>query len=193
MADSLAIKQRGPDGFICYGQTYQLQASGGTQYSWTPATYLSSTGISNPVTTPSQTITYTLSVIDANGCNSLVTDDITVDVTPPNKVSTFPYDTIGYPGNRFQLLVISAANIYTWSPAAGLSDAVIPDPIVTIGSIGDDVIYRVTASTGAGCKGEGFVRVRVYKGPDIYRVTGFTPNNDGRNVNSFLCLLALKS
>jgi gliding motility-associated-like protein len=42
-------------------------------------------------------------------------------------------------------------------------------------------MYKVTASTSAGCKGEGFVRVRVYKGPDIYVPTAFTPNNDRKN------------
>nr|MBP6415944.1 gliding motility-associated C-terminal domain-containing protein [Chitinophagaceae bacterium] len=47
--------------------------------------------------------------------------------------------------------------------------------------IGDVVQYRVITSTIAGCKGEGYVTVRVYKGPDIYVPTGFTPNGDGKN------------
>ncbi len=175
------IPDAGADGFICYGQTYQLQASGGTQYSWTPSTYLSNASVPNPVVSPSRTITYTLSVNDANGCPSLVTDIVTVDVTPPIKVSTFPYDTIGYPGDQFQLLATSTANIYTWTPAIGLTDPTIPDPVVTVGAIGIDVLYQVIASTAAGCKGEGYVRVKVYKGPDIYVATGFTPNNDGMN------------
>ncbi|MEK7226403.1 MAG: hypothetical protein AAB221_12095, partial [Bacteroidota bacterium] len=71
------VPNAGPDGFICYGQTYQLQGSGGTQYTWTPSTYLSSTTVANPVSTPSKTITYTLSQVrDAIGCTSLVTDDV---------------------------------------------------------------------------------------------------------------------
>jgi gliding motility-associated-like protein len=175
------IPNAGGDGFICYGQTYQLQASGGVNFSWTPSTYLSSASISNPIVTPDKTITYTLSVIDANGCHSLITDDVIVDVTPPIHVTTFPFDTIGYPGDQFLLLAKSAANIYTWSPAIGLSDPNIPNPVVTVGAIGNDVVYKVVASTGAGCKGEGFIRVKVYTGPDFYVATGFTPNNDGRN------------
>ncbi len=175
------IPDAGTAGFICYGQSYQLQGSGGTSFSWTPSSYLNSTNISNPVSTPGRTITYTLSVVDANGCNSLVTDDVIVDVTPPIRVTTSPHDTIGYPGDKFQLIANSAANIYTWSPATGLSDPNIPNPVVTAGTIGDDVVYKVTASTNAGCKGEGYVRIRVYKGQDIYVPTGFTPNNDGKN------------
>ena len=179
------IPNAGPDGFICYGQTHQLQGSGGVQYRWTPSTYLSSTTIPNPISTPAKDITYTLSIIaDANGCASLVTDEMTIDVTPPLKLRTYPYDTIGYPGDQFQLLAVPNdpdATTFVWTPAVGLSNPSIANPVVTVGAIGQDIQYRVIASTVAGCKGEGYVKVRVYKGPDIYVPTGFTPNNDGKN------------
>ncbi|NOT51881.1 MAG: T9SS type B sorting domain-containing protein [Chitinophagaceae bacterium] len=176
------IPNAGPDGFICYGQTYTLQGSGGSQYTWTPSTYLNDATIANPVSNPARTITYTLSeVTDAIGCKSLTTDVVTVDVTPPIKVTTFPFDTVAYAGDQFQLNATSIANIYTWSPAVGLSNPNIANPVVTVGPIGSDVLYQVTASTIAGCKGEGYVRIKVYTGPDIYMPTGFTPNNDGKN------------
>lgn len=176
------VPDAGPDGNICYGQSYTLQGSGGVQYTWTPSTYLSSTTIANPVSTPSRTITYTLSeVIDAIGCKSLVTDQVTVDVTPPIKVRTFPFDTVVYAGDQFQLNATSIANMYTWSPATGLSNPNIANPVVTAGPVGTDVVYQVTAFTAAGCKGEGYVRVKVYTGPDIYMPTAFTPNGDGKN------------
>ena len=179
------IPDAGPAGFICYGQTYQLQGSGGTQYSWTPVTYLNDPLIPNPTTAAPKNMTYTLSVLsDLNGCASLVTDQVAVDVTPPIKVKTFPYDTIGYSGDQFQLLAVpSDSDVinYTWTPTIGLSDPTIANPIVTAGAIGDVVQYRVTTTTIAGCRGDGYVTIRVYKGPDIYMPTGFTPNNDGRN------------
>lgn len=179
------IPDAGQDAFICYGQNYTLKGSGGVQYTWTPSTYLNATLGANPVTTPSKTITYTLSkVIDAIGCESLTTDDVVIDVTPPIKVTTYPYDTIGYAGDQFQLRAIAAvpnANIFKWTPATRLSDGNIFNPIVTVGNIGEDVLYQVTASTTAGCIGDGYVRIRVYKGPDIYVPTAFTPNNDGKN------------
>ena len=188
------VPNAGVDGYICYGQTYQLSASGGTQYSWSPSTYLDDANSANPVSTPTKDITYTLSILsDANGCASLVTDNMRIDVTPPIKVKTYPYDTIGYPGDQFQILVVpSDSDVinYTWNPTIGLSNPNstigtgnlnIPNPIVTIGAIGEDIQYQVITSTIAGCRGEGYVKVRVYKGPDIYVPTGFSPNNDGKN------------
>ena len=179
------VPNAGADGFICFGQTYQLNANGGTQYQWTPDDYLNSTTIPNPISAATRDITYTLSILsDINGCASLTTDQVSIDVTPPLKVKTFPYDTIGYSGDQFQLLAIpndSDVVNYSWSPATGLSDATIPNPIVTLGANGDIVQYQVITSTVAGCRGEGYITVRVYKGPDIYVATAFTPNDDGRN------------
>lgn len=183
--DAAPIPNAGADGFICYGQTYPLQASGGTQYLWTPSTYLDNPNSPTPISSPAKDIVYTLTILsDVNGCASLVTDQIRIDVTPPVKVTMFPYDTIGYPGDRFQLLAVPSdpdANIFTWTPTIRLDNPFVNNPIVTIGPIGSDLTYKVTASTIAGCKGEGFVHVKVYTGPDLYVPTGFTPNGDGRN------------
>ncbi len=175
------IPNAGPDGDICYGQSYTLQGSGGAQYLWTPAIYLDNPLVIDPVATPSKTTTYTLSVIDAIGCRSLVTDQVKVLVSKPIRVNTFPYDTVAHPGAQFPLLATSEGIYYTWSPAAGLTNPNIANPVVTVGNIGDEISYKVVAVTTEGCKGEGYIRIRVYKGPDIYVPTGFTPNNDGRN------------
>ena len=121
---------------------------------------------------------------DINGCASLTTDQMRIDVTPPIKVKTFPYDTIGYTGDQIQILAVSSDSDvinYSWSPSTGLNNPTIANPIVTVSAIGDVVKYQVITSTIAGCSGEGYVTIRVYKGPDIYMPTGFTPNGDGKN------------
>ncbi len=68
----------GGDATICDQATVQLNGSGGIAYSWFPTQGLSNPDIANPVATPSQTTTYTLTVLDENDCVS--TDDMTITV-----------------------------------------------------------------------------------------------------------------
>jgi gliding motility-associated-like protein len=191
------VPDAGPAGFICYGQRYQLQGSGGVQYSWTPTAYLDNPGLANPFSTPDRTTTYTLSILaDANGCPSLVTDTVTIDVTPPVKIYTFPADTIAYPGDQIRIRAVSAvpqANIFTWSPMINLDNPFISDPVYTAGPAGDSLVYKVTAASAAGCLGEGYVKVRVYKGPELYTPTAFTPNGDGLNDRFYPFPVGIKS
>jgi large repetitive protein len=177
------VANAGVDGEICYGQDFRLQGSGGVTYNWTPSTYLDDHTLPNPqVIMPLKSITYVLNVVDANNCPSLATDKVTVNVVPPIKVTMLPADTVVYAGVQFQLLAVSAGTNYVWSPATGLNNPNIPNPVVTAPLIEGAVVnYTVLTTTAAGCQGEGKATVRVYKGPDIYVVNAFTPNNDGKN------------
>ena len=126
------IPDAGPDVEICYGQDHELQGSGGVQYIWTPPSTLSNGALPNPVSTPAQTTTYSLMVIDANGCFSLTPDQMVLTVTPPIIIKTFPYDTVVFAGDQFQLIASSGATNYSWSPATGLSNPFIANPVLTV-------------------------------------------------------------
>jgi gliding motility-associated-like protein len=174
------IPDAGPDVEICYGQAYTLQGSGGVQYIWTPPSTLSNGSLPDPLSTPPQTTTYSLQVIDSNGCSSLAPDQVVITVTPPIIVKTFPSDTVVFAGDKFQLLATSGATNYSWGPTAGLSNPFIPNPVLIVTT---DVTFNIIATTAAGCRGDGTVTVKVFKGPEIYMPTGFTPNGDGKNDN----------
>lgn len=166
---------------ICFGQGYQLQGSGGVTFQWSPTTYFntgSTTSSQNPAITPAQSITYSLNVVDNLGCASLRPATVTITVTPPIQVKASPRDTVVAKGDVFVLRAISPVNDYIWSPAFGLDNPTKQNPVATIDR---DIIYTVTAYTGAGCKGSDTVKIKVYDGPEIYVPTAFTPNGDGRN------------
>ena len=68
----------GEDVDICLGDATQLNATGGTSYFWQPKDFLSNPYIANPVASPTQTITYTVTVENDDGCTD--TDEVTVTV-----------------------------------------------------------------------------------------------------------------
>ncbi|MCF8451142.1 MAG: hypothetical protein K9G49_14810, partial [Taibaiella sp.] len=65
---------------ICNGSSTVLSATGGTSYTWTPATALSCTACANPTANPTSTITYTVTGTNANGCVNTAT--VMVSVNP---------------------------------------------------------------------------------------------------------------
>jgi hypothetical protein len=71
----------GNDVAIQDGGYTQLQGSGGSTYSWSPSQGLSNSNISNPIASPTQTTTYTLTATE-NGCTD--TDSVTITVSPNN-------------------------------------------------------------------------------------------------------------
>jgi len=69
------------DEIITLGDSVQISATGGTSYTWTPATGLSCTNCSSPYASPTTTTTYIVTGTDASGC--VGTDTIVVIVDMP--------------------------------------------------------------------------------------------------------------
>jgi len=115
----------GPDATICDGDSVQLSASGGIIFSWNPTTGLSDANISNPIASPSVTTEYFVTVTDSAGCTG--TDSLTITINPPLNITAGP-DTVICAGECVQLFS-SGGLTYTWSPATGLSNPNIADPV----------------------------------------------------------------
>lgn len=120
----LPVADAGSDQSICVGEEAQLNASGGTNYSWIPAATLNNAAIANPVATPTTTTDYEVVVSDDLGCSDA--DTITVTVNPLPTVNAGADATLCL-GQTVQLTA-TGADSYEWTPATGLSDSTIFNP-----------------------------------------------------------------
>jgi len=139
----------GTDQSICPGGSAPIGGAPttalGNSISWSPAAGLSSTTSQNPIASPANTTTYTVTVTDGNGCTN--TDQVDVVVIP------FPNANAGGPksvciGSSVQIGGVPTGPIgatYAWSsnPAGFTSNLANPTVSPTV-----NTIYTVTVTIG---------------------------------------------
>jgi len=176
------VADAGTDISVCFGKIYQLNGSGGTSFHWFPSTYFtSSSNIASPTANAKKDITYFLNVTNSFGCNSIKPDAVDVKVIPTVKIFA-GNDTIAAINQPIQLKVSETSNAgvtqWTWSPRTFLNNGGSATPVAILPY---DFHYIVTGKTPEGCEGSDDILIKVYKGPEIYVPSGFTPNHDGLN------------
>ncbi len=99
-------------------------------------------------------------------------DDTSVVVGEPLQLNASSNDTTTAGGDAF-----------LWTPAIGLNDPNIANPIGLYTAETDSVRYFVTATSMYGCIGTASIVVTVYKtGPDIFVPNAFTPGGITNNL-----------
>ncbi len=167
---------------ICYNTAGQLNASiMGTTFSWSPSSYMDNPNVLNPNVFPPRTTQYILTVTDTlSGCPKPTRDTVVVIVQP--KIRAYAgEDTTVVVGQPLQLFGSGGVG-YLWSPATGLDNTTIFNPVGVYGSSIDSVRYKLIVSDSIGCADSAYVTVFVFKtNPYVFVPTAFTPNNDGLN------------
>jgi gliding motility-associated-like protein len=125
----LAVPNAGPDVNLCDGQApVQLLASGGTRYTWSPATGLSNPNIANPIANPTSTTTYVVSV-GVDGCSRTRTDSVLVTLrSKPSVLLT--NDTLICVPDTIRLSA-SGTGSFLWSPNYMINDVRLQHPLVS--------------------------------------------------------------
>lgn len=143
---SLPSIDAGPDVWLCPGFSTQLQASGGSIYTWSPIAGLSDPNLPDPVASPISTTTYLVTGVDANGCAGVdsvtvtVNDDVPVDAGTDRTICLG--DSVLLGGSPTSV----SGTSFNWSPATGLSDSTSANPIASP-SITTTYILTVTNDT----------------------------------------------
>jgi photosystem II stability/assembly factor-like uncharacterized protein len=156
----------GADKTILCGGTAQLDAvatnytgTGILRYKWSPSTGLNNDTIANPTSKTISNTTYTVTVTSPSGCTA--TDNVIVTVTP--LTVNAGVDKIVNCGVPVQLGVTSTNYIfapplkYKWTPATGLSNDTIANPIAAASNI----TYTVTITSPSGCTASDNVAISI--------------------------------
>jgi len=133
-----------PASSICIGGSLPLNATGGSTYAWSPAGSLNNASSSSPTASPNTSTVYTVVVTDQNGCVDSATVSVTVNPLP---VATASNDTTICDGSSATLIAGGGVS-YSWSPASGLNNANVSNPVATPNS---PTTYTVTVTDQNGC------------------------------------------
>lgn len=107
---------------VCPGVSSTLTTTGATNYTWSPATGLSSTNVASPVATPMSTTTYT--VIGTGGVGCFNTAKVTVTVLTDNLTAVsygaYRFNETDMSLKKVNFIVGPLTGTYSSSPSTGL-------------------------------------------------------------------------
>ncbi len=147
------------DATLCEGTSRQITVnSNATSFAWSPALGLSSATVEDPVASPTTTTAYTLTV-GLGICTGQ--GPLNIVVLPAPVADAGGPDSTCY-GKDINLQGSGGVQ-YMWTPATGLSNPTIADPIVIDPKV--SVVYSLVVTDANGCKNLKPSTVNVYVRP----------------------------
>ncbi|SDN10153.1 Por secretion system C-terminal sorting domain-containing protein [Siphonobacter aquaeclarae] len=166
---------------VCENALIKLGApdpsSGRWSYSWTPAVaaWQNGTGPSSaqPEVLVTTNTTFSVTVTNPSGCTATANSTVTVTNSPT--ITNAADITDACPGSSVRIGSPALPGVtYSWSPATGLDNPAIAQPLATVGGAGSSVTYTVTATFPGSCSATAIDQVTVSAfnpginlGPDI--------------------------
>ena len=166
---------------ICIGQTIQLNASGASNYLWSPAQSLSCTTCPNPFATPTQnpfstTFINEYMVVGSDNFNCFKDTAIVYVAVGQYPKVALPNDQVLSTGTLFPIIPTitnGPIRFYSWNPANDLDSAHAFSPIATIKH---DICYSLEAENIYGCKGADTICIHVFcDNAQTFIPNAFTP------------------
>ena len=160
----------------CEGKSFQLEASGGLHFKWSPSNVLNNDTLSNPIATPKETTLFTVDISNDFGCTAKTTTQVNIWKLPFADAGP---DLQIFQGDSVKLLgKISGSNVtYYWQSMISNSYINQLQPIVKPNFSQE---YQLIATSDSGCGNSiDIVLVTVIQMINIPNT--FTPNGDGYN------------
>jgi gliding motility-associated-like protein len=158
-----------PTAPICPGASFDFEAFGGTNYSWTPSNVLNNSSIATPTATIQQTTTFSVAISNQCGVDTV---SVNLIVFPIN--TTIRLDTSICITDSIVNLYATGGASYSWSPASSIDFPLQSNTIARPLSTTD---YICTITTSDGCITKDTTNVVVY----------FTPPNPILSNDLTLC------
>jgi gliding motility-associated-like protein len=133
-----------------------------------------------------QSGTYSETLATTNGCDSIVSVNLTVYPDPTVQVNATGSTIIGL-GDSLQLNVSGALN-YQWSPSTGLSCSNCSSPVATPSG---SLTYIVTGTDSNGCSSTASINITVdIRCDELFIPDIFSPDGIGPIVNEQVCVFS---
>lgn len=150
----------GPDGQVCLGDSWPMNATGASTYLWASHPTLSQLDIPNPLATPTTQTEYFVTGTDGNGCSNI--DSVTISTINLPGISAGVDKTI-CEGDNVQIFATGGIS-YVWNSDPTLSSETISNPfaspLVT-------TTYTVEGTDINGCSNTDQVVVNVNTLPNV--------------------------
>jgi gliding motility-associated-like protein len=147
-----------PTTSICPGDSYQLDAYGGTTYSWSPANLLNNPNIANPIATINATTAFSVIILDTCGSDTV---QVTINVSAPTV--SLNNDTTICLGGSVNLIATGTGTIL-WTPSNFLTST---STFNTTATPTSTTTYTATVTSANGCTASDSINIQVFFNPPL--------------------------